>query len=91
MQVLVIAAFSYWFAVLSGIPIYISGVLFKFGIRKKIGTGEMAIRLYPIDCEKCLAFWLGLGYFWGQDGFIVLAGVTSFTAIVIGLLINKLR
>ena len=90
MQILILAAFSYWFAAMSGIPIYISGVLFKFGIRKKIGTGEMAIRLYPIDCEKCLSFWLGVIYFWHDDYFLILAGVTSFTAMVIGLLINKL-
>lgn len=91
MQILIIAAFSYWFAALSGIPDYLKQVLFRFGVKKEIGTGYTYVRLYPIDCEKCLGFWLGLINFWGINHFWLMAGCTSFLAIVIGLIVNKLR
>lgn len=90
LEMLLLGAFSYWFAALSGVPDYIKGVLFRFGVKKRIGTGHIAIRLKPFDCEKCLAFWLGVINFWGND-FWIYAGCTSLLAIVIGLLINKLR
>lgn len=91
MQVLIIAAFSYWFAVFSGIPQYISKVLFKFGVKKQIGTGYMPIRLYPFDCEKCLAFWLAIINFWGQSEWWLMAGCASLVAIVIGFIVNRIR
>lgn len=92
--VLLIAGFSYWFAALSGVPKYISGVLFKFGIKRKIEDTVpffVPIRLYPIDCEKCLGFWLGLYYFWSSENYIMVAGCVSLTTMVLGFIINKLR
>lgn len=91
MQILIIAAFSYWFAALSGVPQYISKVLFNFGLKREIGTGYLPIRLYPLDCEKCLAFWLSIICFWWEDWFVIISGVTSLVSMVIGYLINKIR
>lgn len=90
LEMLLLGIFSYWFAVLSGIPTYIKNVLFRFGVKKQIGTGYLPIRLYPFDCEKCLGFWLGAINFWGTD-FWIYAGCTSFIAMVLGYLINKIR
>lgn len=104
MQILIIGVVAYWFASLSGIPTYIKNVLFKFGVGKKIIEttqtnsthtatvySHIPIRLYPFDCEKCLAFWIGLLYFpFTFDG-ILYSCCASFIAILTGLLINKLR
>lgn len=102
LEMLLLGAFSYWFAALSGIPTYVKNVLFKFGVKKRIETGNNVdvafggrvyyepVKLYPFACEKCLGFWLGAINFWGND-FWIYAGCTSLLAIVIGLLINKLR
>ena len=103
MQILIIGVVAHWFASLSGIPTYIKHVLFKFGIKKKININESAdvtfgnrydyiqIRLYPFDCEKCLAFWIGLLYFpFTFDG-VLYSCCASFVAILTLLLINKLR
>lgn len=86
---IVIGIFSYWFAVESGIPQYISGVLFNFGIKKRYHESYIPIRLKPFDCEKCLGFWLGLIYYY--DTCILMAGITSFAAILTGLIIKKLK
>ena len=103
MQILIIGIAAYWFAALSGIPTYIKNVLFKFGVKKTIEPPEavtvafggkpsyIPIRLYPFDCEKCLAFWLGLIYFPFTFEGILVSFCCSFVAIVTGLLIYKLR
>ncbi len=106
MQILIIGIAAYWFAVLSKVPDYIKQVLFKFGVKKPLkqnwvgvikepvnfsGPAYTTIRLYPIDCEKCLAFWVGLIYFpFTFDG-VLYSFCASFVAIVTGLIINKLR
>lgn len=93
MSFLIVGIFSYWF-VLSGIPFYVSNVLYNFGIKTEIQEGVyVPIRLKPVDCEKCLAFWIGIFYFWNLPWYdnLIYAGVCSFVAIVTGLLINKLR
>lgn len=104
-EIVMIAAFAYWFAAESGIPMYIKNVLFRFGVKKKIGYSKIIgtndtsnpifvpIRLYPIDCEKCLAFWTGVVWFWSLPvtELILYAGVCSLGSIVIKTLIAKLR
>lgn len=99
MQIIIIGIAAYWFAALSGIPKYVSNVLFRFGIKKKHNTNtdttfaeySTPIRLYPFDCEKCLAFWLGIVYFPFNFEGVMVSFCCSFVAIVTGLLINKLR
>ena len=104
-ELLIIAAFAYWFAVWSGIPTYVKNVLFKFGVKKSLGYSKtvgtsdpstkvyIPIRLLPFDCEKCLAFWLSLINFWdaGLIENVMLSGCCSLIAIVLTLSINKLR
>jgi hypothetical protein len=98
MQVLIIGLVAYWFAVESGIPNYISNVLFRFGVHKSISSnidttvhGKIPIRLYPLDCQKCLGFWLGVIYFpFTIDG-LLLSCVSSLIAIVTGLILSKLK
>ena len=98
MQVLIIGLVAYWFAVESGIPNYISNVLFRFGINKTVESkaltttfGKIPIRLYPLDCQKCLGFWLGVCYFpFTIDG-LLLSCVSSLIAIVTGLILSKLK
>jgi len=95
MQVLVIGIVAYWFAVQSNIPNYIKDVLFNFGVKKKIQGATVdvytPIRLKPFDCEKCLAFWIGITWFPFTVEGIALACVSSFVSIVIGILINKIK
>lgn len=98
MQVLIIGLVAYWFAVESGIPHYISNVLYRFGISKSVAYttdtvhwGKMPIRLYPLDCQKCLGFWLGVIYFpFTIDG-LLLSCVSSLLAITTGLILSKLK
>lgn len=89
-----IAAFAYWFAALSGVPQYVSGVLFNFGVKKKYAGDFMPIRLKPFDCEKCLAFWLAIWYgsfhqqhLWELG---LYSGITSLMAIIVSRLYNKI-
>jgi len=87
---ILIAIFSYWFAGMSKIPTYVKNVLFNFGIKK----GDLPIRLKPFDCEKCLAFWMCVWYFLFPKLFpviIIYAGCASFAAILIQILISKIR
>lgn len=98
MEVLIIGLAAYWFAVESGIPNYISLVLFRFGVSKSIRFnsdtthyGKLPIRLYPLDCQKCLGFWLGVIYFpFTIDG-LLLSCVSSLVAITTGLILSKLK
>ena len=91
---LLIGLFSLWFASESGIPTYIKTTLFKFGVKKGlpgVSGAHVPIRLYPFDCEKCLAFWLGILIFpYTWEG-ICWAALASLTAIVGKLILNRLR
>lgn len=93
MSYIIIGIFSFWFACLSKIPTHISKAL---NLKKRVIVGgkqaEVLYTIPLITCEKCLAFWLGLGYglmttsvLWA----LVYAGCTSCLSILISLATNK--
>jgi hypothetical protein len=81
---LVIAAFAVWFVMVIQAPAYIKTVFTITGIWKE---SRKSYRLKPLDCEYCLAFWLGLAYTWSIEG----AVIASLSAYILALIINRLR
>lgn len=93
-EILIIGLFALWFASESGLPTYVKNTLFKFGVKKELpGThgASIPIRLYPFDCEKCLAFWIGVIVFPFTWVGIAYACLASLTAIAGKLILNRLR
>lgn len=102
-EILIIGLFALWFASESGIPTYVKNTLFKFGVKKHVGVTVIVgsahpptemfvpIRLYPIDCEKCLAFWIGVLVFPFTWAGIAYACLASLTAIAGKIILNRLR
>lgn len=93
-----IAAFSFWFAGVSGVPQGASRWLLKNNIwfntyEDENHSARYEIRLKPFDCEKCLAFWIGLIYELTNKVHpleaVLYAGLTSLLAVVIRGLYNR--
>ena len=99
MPYILITIFAVWFAVYSGVPQYVSQVLYNFGISKSGGLDYQGnelfipIRLLPFDCEKCLSFWMVFTYGAFHEHLwmaLLYAGCASLGAILFTKLIGKL-
>src|SRR6478735_6618364 len=98
MQYILIGLFCYWFACLSKIPTYIAKGLYKLNVRKLVRVDGKAaytlVSMFPLNCEKCLAFWAALIYSgMASDPFLIsilMAGCTSLLAMTCAFIINKI-
>ena len=79
-----IILFTCWFVMFSGVP-----KMILWFVNKYIHNGN---RIRPFDCEKCLAFWISIIYFFHEGWLCIpIAGCVSLGAIMLSILINKLR
>ena len=99
MPYILITIFAVWFAVYSGVPQYVSQVLYNFGTSKRIGWDQngdplmIPIRLLPFDCEKCLSFWMVFTYGAFHEHLwmaLLYAGCASLGAIIVTKLLAKI-
>ena len=83
-----LALSCWWFAII--LMEQVKRILLAFNIWTYEAHGQILNkRIYPLDCEKCLGFWVGLFYAYSWDfqpnlSCLVLGAVTSAMAIFIG-------
>ena len=95
-MILVLSAFAFWFAELSGLPqMYVIWAFSKFShLKPWIVSTLIKLPNSLFSCPKCLSFWLGAIYFGNESRHIgttiLLAGVTSLIGIIYSRIYYKL-
>lgn len=77
-----------WFTTLSGLTETIPNLLYNLGIHRVTFGFKQPIRLYVLDCSKCLGFWTGLIYQFRSG--LIEAIVTGILVSLMSIILEKL-
>ena len=94
-MILILGVIAWWISEGSGLIDHLKRFLFIFDIYTKKdlqGNKIQAESLKPLDCAKCLGFWIGIGYYF-NSGYecIINAILVSSVSIIISKILWRLR